>query len=412
MHTGNMTGLSCVRCGHQYKPGEVSLTCLACGISGILDVEYDYESVGEQFRALRTEGDRGLGVWRYLPFLPLDPGWERPTLPLDRTPLIDCPALARELGVRQLLIKDDSRTPTASSKDRASAVAVVRARAEGYDVAGCASTGNAAVSLAGWTAAAGLKSLIFVPATAPEAKVAQLIIYGARVLLVEADYAITWRLAQRAAYELKFYNRNCAVNPFLVEGKKTLGLELGEELADDPATVVTMSVGDGCSIAGLWKGLDEMHRVGVLAERPRLLGVQAEGAAPLVGAFERGEDGPVTGPAATLADSISVGEPRNSIKALRAVRASGGALLAVSDNEILGAIHDVARLSGIFAEPAAAAPFAGLRRARLSGLLKPTDKVVHVVTGSGLKDVRAAKQATSTPSLIEPSIEAVREELE
>lgn len=412
MHVGNITRLTCVRCGRHYSPKDVSYTCLACGVTGILDVEYDYDAAREQFDALRRGPDVPPGIWRYMPLLPLDPEWERPGLPLGDTPLIDCPSLARELGVRRYLIKDDSKTPTSSSKDRASAIAVVRARAAGYEIAGCASTGNAAVSLAGWCAAAGLRSLIFVPATAPEAKVAQLSIYGARVLLVDADYAKTWRLAQRAAGELEFYNRNCAVNPYLVEGKKTLGLEIGEELADDPPTVVTMSVGDGCSIAGLWKGLDEMHRLGVLPRLPRLLGVQAEGAAPLVRAFEQGEEGPVTGEAATLADSISVGEPRNAIKALRAVRRSEGALLGVSDNEILAAIKDVARLSGIFAEPAAAASFAGVRRARLSGFVSAKDTIVHVVTGSGLKDVRAAQKATSAPAVIEPTLEAVREELE
>ncbi len=252
MQMGNVTALTCVRCGCRYAPCDVSLTCLACGVTGILDVHYDYEAARRQFDALCADPGADRGVWRYLPFLPLDPSWPRPTLPLGPTPLVECPALAHEVGVGRYLIKDDSQTPTSSSKDRASAIAVVRAKALGHTVTGCASTGNAAVSLAGWCAASGLRSIIFVPATAPEAKVAQLGIYGATVLLVEADYAKTWRLAQRAAQELKFYNRNCAVNPYLVEGKKTLGLEIGEQLRDDPATVVTISVGDGCSSAGLW----------------------------------------------------------------------------------------------------------------------------------------------------------------
>ncbi len=150
----------------------------------------------------------------------------------------------------------------------------------------------------------------------------------------------------------------------------------------------------------------------MLPDRPRLLGVQAEGAAPLVHAFKSGEEGPVTGPAQTLADSISVGEPRNAIKALRAVRASEGSMLGVSDGEILAAVRDVATLSGIFAEPAAAAPFAGIRRARLSGLVGSKDTVVHVVTGAGLKDIKAARRASPSPRHIEPTLEAVQEELE
>ncbi len=172
-----------------------------------------------------------------------------------------------------------------------------------------------------------------------------------------------------------------------------------------------MSVGDGCSIAGLWKGLDEMHRIGVLPRRPKLIGAQAEGAAPLVAAFERGEVGPVTGPAQTLADSISVGEPRNATKALRAIRDSEGTMIAVSDEEILSSIREVARLSGVFAEPAAAAPFAAIRHARATGFLGADDTVVQVVTGSGLKDIGAARQATDPPHRIAPTLEAVREEL-
>lgn len=412
MISENVTGLICVKCGRHYSATGLPTTCIACGISGILDFQYDYDRARDQMKQVFADPFSTRTLWRYAPLLPIGRDCTLPMLPLGPTPLIECPALARAVGVNRYLIKDDSRTPTSSSKDRASAVAVVRARSLKYKVAGCASTGNAAVSLAGWCAATGLKSIIFVPATAPEAKVAQLVVYGSMVLLVDADYSTTWKLAQRAANELKFYNRNCAVNPCLIEGKKTLGLELGEELATDPATLVTISVGDGCSIAGLWKGLDEMHKIGVLAELPRLLGVQAEGASPLVSAFERGEEGPVSGPAETLADSISVGEPRNAIKALRAVRASDGALLAVSDKEIVDAIRDTAMLSGIFAEPAAAAPLAGIRRARLAGLVGSKDTVVHVVTGSGLKDIKAARKSVPSPRTIEPTIEAVREELE
>jgi threonine synthase len=376
-----------------------------------LDVQYDYDGAREELADVIHDRGADRSIWRYLPLLPLDSQWERPPLALGQTPLIECPALARDVGVARYFIKDDSRTPTASSKDRASAVAVVQAKALGFQRAGCASTGNAAVSLAGWCAAAGLQSLIFVPATAPEAKVAQLAIYGARVLLVQGDYGQTWQLAQQAAGELGFYNRNCAVNPYLVEGKKTLGLELGEQLRHLSASVVAMSVGDGCSIAGLGKGLAEMARLGVLRESPRLLGVQAEGAAPLVGAFEAGAEEFQPQAASTVADSIAVGHPRNPIKALRALRQSQGSLLAVSDAEILRAIRDVATLSGVFAEPAAATPLAGIRRARALGQLTAKDTVVHVVTGSGLKDIKAAMSVAPSPERIAPSLDAVREVL-
>jgi threonine synthase len=268
-------------------------------------------------------------------------------------------------------------------------------------VVACASTGNAASSLAGAAASVGLPSVIFVPESAPEPKLAQLLVFGARVIRVRGSYDQTWEMCQRACRAHGWYNRNAAVNPTLVEGKKTCGLEIAEQMAGRVPDWVAVSVGDGCTIAGIGKGLAEMHALGLLPRRPRLLGVQAEGARPLVDAFREGRE-LVPGPAQTLADSICVGHPRNWRKALRAVRESGGAFVAVPDSAILDALREAGRRAGVFGEPAGVAALAGLRLAVEQGLVGRRQTALTVVTGSGLKDVRTALRAVGEPVTLRP----------
>lgn len=331
-----------------------------------------------------------------------------PTLQVGWTPIAEFPAFARTLGVAALHIKDDGRSPTGSFKDRSSAVAVVRAKEQGFTTIACASSGNAACSLAGFAANLGLRAIIFVPATAPPAKVAQLRAFGARVLLVRGTYEQAFLLCEEAVRRFGWYDRNCAVNPYLVEGKKTCGLELGEQLADTPPDWVSVAVGDGCTIAGVWKGLRHMHELGVLPRLPRLLGVQAEGAAALVAAFAAPGEQLRPVDAVTCADSICVGHPHNWRKALRAVRESGGAMIAVSDRAILEATRDLPAATGIFAEPTAAASIAGIRAARAHGLIDATARVAVVITGNGLKDITGVQLAPPAIA-IEPTLDAVRD---
>ncbi len=408
----HVTGLRCTLCGKVHPPGEVEYTCPACGLEGILDVEYDYDAVARELDAASLREAREPSIWRYAPLLPLPRGARRPRLRVGWTPIYEAPRLAQELGVARLWVKDDGLSPTGSAKDRASAIGTARAVALGRTDIACASTGNAASSLAGLSADLGLAARIFVPATAPEAKVAQLLIYGARVLLVQAPYSRVWELCQQAVERFGWYNRNCAVNPYLVEGKKTGGLEIGEQLAATPPDVVVVSVGDGCTIAGIGKGLGEMHRLGVLPRLPRLIGVQAEGAAPIARAFAAGEERLVPVEAQTIADSISVGTPRNWRKALRAVRHSGGAYVTVSDAEILAMIPRLARGAGVFAEPTAVAALAGAGVARRKGLIAASESVVIMSTGNGLKDVRGAMKAVTLPAPVPPTLEAVQAALE
>lgn len=402
----NVISLRCVRCDARVSPDSGHLVCPSCGVDGILDVEYDYDRVvWPPALAERT-------IWRYLPLLPVAQGSRLPTLRLGCTPVVDAPRLAALAGVARYWLKDDGRMPTASFKDRASAIGVVKAAEAGAQAVACASTGNAASSLAGFAANVGLPAYIFVPATAPDGKVAQLRAFGAHVLLVDGTYEDAFRLSELAIAEFGWYTRNAAVNPYLVEGKKTCGLEIGEEFALDPPDVVAVSVGDGCTIAAIWKGLREMHTLGVLRRLPRLLGVQAAAAAPLVALA--GVDPATLGTvhadhAASVAESIAVAAPRNWRKALDAVRASHGTWIAVDDEAILDAARDLPALTGVFAEPSGAAAFAGVCAARRSGAIGAGDSVVHVVTGNGLKDIRGAAMHAPPVHRVAPSLDAVRE---
>ncbi len=415
-----IVGLRCVQCGARYTEGEQPYTCPKCGIEGILDVELDYDV------ARRSMRDRGIGstppdrlgsIWRYLDLLPITGDAGLPRLWLGGTPVLEAPRLADRLGVASLKLKDDGRMPTCSFKDRASAVGTTKARELGLSTIACSSTGNAASSLAGFAADAGLSAVIFVPAHAPPAKVAQLRAFGAKVLLVEGTYAAAYHLCEEACRTFGWYDRNCAVNPYLVEGKKTCGLEIGEQLAGDPPDVVTVALGDGCTTAGIWKGLTEMHTLGVLPKLPRLLAVQAEGAAPLARAWNEHNYGQTATSypkveARTVADSICVGEPRNWRKALRAVKASGGAIVAVGDDAILEVTKDLAAATGVFAEPTGAAAIAGIEVAKARGLVGRNDKVLHVVTGNGLKDIAGASQRAPQAHRIGASLDDVRRVLD
>jgi threonine synthase len=410
-----VSGLRCVLCATAWPHGEVEYTCPRCGIEGILDVEYDADRIGKVFSKATLAADRDLSLWRYRALLPVPDdaaALPPPRLAVGFTPVVDAPVLAKELGLGALLVKDDGRNPTASFKDRASSVGVLRARWLGRTTITCSSTGNAASSLAGFAAEAGMKAFIFVPASAPEAKVAQLLVYGAKVFLVEGPYEDAFRVCQAAVEEFGWYNRNCAINPYLVEGKKTCGLEIGEQLAKSLPEVVTVALGDGCTTAGIWKGLVEMKTHGVIDRLPRILAVQAEGAAPLARTFARGGERIDPVDASTLADSINVGAPRNGIKALRAVRASGGAIVTAKDEAILAWIPRLARATGVFAEPTGVAALAGLEAAIEKGLVRRGERVLHVATGNGLKDTKGAMRSVGPPTRIPPDLDAVRGALE
>lgn len=404
----HVTGLKCEICGTSHRPGN-TYTCPSCGDEGILDVEYDYESIGSAL-SKRPLPNREQNIWRYSELLPVSADIARPNLSVGWTPVYDVPRLAKAFGVRQLFLKDDGRNPTNSFKDRASSVGVLKSIEFGFEQIACASTGNAASSLAGLSAAKGLTSYIFVPERAPEPKVTQLLIFGATVLRVLGTYEEAFDLCKAACEKYGWYNRNSGSNPYLVEGKKTAGLEIAEQLSGNLPDWVVVSVGDGCTIGGIGKGLQEMKQLGFIDRVPRLLGVQAEGAKPIVDAFFSGKD-LVPSKTNTLADSIAVGTPRNWKRAIKQVRLSSGEMIAVSDDEILEAMRLTARLGAVFGEPAGVTGVAGLKKAVQKGTVGKNESALCVITGNGLKDIQSAKQAVGHALEVKPSLADLTEVL-
>lgn len=408
----HVLGLKCVLCGKEYAADEALYVCPDHGDEGILDVIYDYRFISTQINPVTLARNPERTIWRYRPLLPVHSDSPIPPLTVGWTPLYHARRLGRKLGMPWLYIKDDGREPTASFKDRASAVGVVKAMELGRETVAAASTGNAASSLAGIAASVGLKTIIFVPRTAPQGKIAQLLVYGATVLAVDGTYDQAFDLCLAASKEYGWYIRNTAYNPYLSEGKKTAAYEVCEQLNWAAPDWIFVGVGDGCIIGGLGKGLRDLAALGWIEKMPRLMGVQAEGSAALYNAWKRGTDEVEPVEPHTIADSISVGMPRDRIKALRAVRETNGAFITVTDEEILEAMRILGREMGVFAEPAGAAPLAGLLKALRQGLVDPQEKVVVMVTGNGLKDVASAMKATGEPIVVEPTLEAVRGVLE
>lgn len=399
----NVTCARCTECGREYEARPDITTC-ACG--GILDIEYDYGYIKSVLSPADLEACRDYSMWRYRPFLPVEPGSAPTPLRVGWSPLYRTDALAKVLGLRALYVKDDGQNPTASLKDRASAMAVVKALEAGADTIACSSTGNAASSLAGNAAAAGLRTYIFVPARAPKGKVAQLMIFGSTVIAVDGSYEDTFALSKAAIAKWGWYDRNAAVNPYLSEGKKTVTLEIMEQLHWQVPDYIALSVGDGCTIAGAWKGLKDLYAACFIDRLPKLLSVQAEGCCPLNRAIQTGEPWrPME--ENTLADSIAVGVPRNAGKALAAIRESGGVAVNVSDEEILAAMRLLGRTCGVFGEPAGVTGTAGVKKALDTGLISPDSTVVSVVTGNGLKDAASALKAAGEPMLVKPEMDAL-----
>ena len=395
----------CVRCGRTYEAAPDLTTC-ECG--GILDITYDYDWIRtrltKEVLAARTERS----MWRYRELLPIEESTSPTPLRVGWSPLYEEPRLAEQLGLGRLFVKDDGHNPTASLLVGSSARAVAKAREAGAKVIACSSTGNAASSLAGNAAAAGLETYIFVPSRAPKGKVAQLMTFGAMVISVQGSYEETFELSKAAIEKWGWYNRNAAINPYLSEGKKTVALEIMEQLNWEVPDYIAISVGDGCTIAGLWKGLKDLHAIGFIPRLPRLISAQAAGCCPLNRAIETGEPWrPME--ENTLADSIAVGVPRNADKALMAIRESNGLTVNVTDQEIMAAQQLLRLTCGFFGEPAGVTGSAGVKKLCEAGVIGKNDTVVSVVTGNGLKDVANAIAACGEPISIPGDMERLLE---
>ena len=399
----NVICARCVKCGKEYEAVPNLENC-SCG--GILDIIYDYDSIKTKLTKDVLKNRTDYSMWRYREVLPVEEDTPNTPLRVGWSPMYEAQRLADILGIKKLYVKDDGLNPTSSLKDRASAMAVAKAIEAGAKTIACSSTGNAASSLAGNAAAAGLKTYIFVPSRAPKGKVAQLITFGANVISVDGSYEDTFMISAEAIKKWGWYNRNAAINPYLSEGKKTVSLEIGEQLNWECPDYVALSVGDGCTIAGVWKGFKDLYALGLIDRLPKLISVQASGCCPLNRAVAENKPWyPME--ENTLADSIAVGVPRNPDKAINAIVESNGIVVNVTDEEIMAAQKLLGKTCGVFGEPAGVTGTAGLKKACEQGLIPKDATVVSIVTGNGLKDVDNAIKATKPPILVKPNMDAL-----
>ena len=419
----NMTGFECVACGTRQGAEFPGYVCPACG--GNLQVTYDYERVRAELDPERPFHGQRADIFRYLPLLPVSDLSLAPSLRIGATPMFKARRLGATVGLDDLWLKDEGLNPSASFKDRASAVAVTRARELGARVVAGASTGNAGSSMACMAARVGMPCVIFVPAAAPPAKIAQLLIFGARVLAVRGTYDQAFDLCFEVCQKRGWFNRNTGHNPYTREGKKTCSFELCEQFAWKPPDRVVVPVGDGNIISGIWKGLVELHAVGLIDRLPKLVCAQSTGSAAIsrvVARLQRKHPdasaidwsavriNPVR--ATTVADSIAVDQPRDGLAAVRAVVESGGEAVTVADGEILRAVREIARLSGVFVEPSCATTWACVKKMARGKRLERDERILCVLTGSGLKDIAGARRVAGEPTEIEPTIEAAEAALE
>ncbi len=414
-----VAGKTCLACLATLDREDDSFTCPQCG--GNLEITYDYDALRGVLTRQALADDPRADIRRWLPLLPVSDASFYPPLNIGGTPLHAPARLRQALGLPQLFLKDDTRNPSASFKDRASAAALAHARQRGADWICAASTGNAGSSMACLCASVGQPAVVFVPATAPKAKVAQLLMFGADVLAVEGTYDDAFDLSLAVSAEYGWYNRNTGTNPYTREGKKTCALEIAEQLGWDVPDRVLVPVGDGNIISGIWKGFRDLLACGLTKSMPHITAVQSQASDAVARSVRAAQTSPPADPsrievvqvaATTLADSISVDLPRDGLAAVRAVLETEGGVVTVPDQAILDAMGTMARATGVFAEPAGATAFAGLQAMLAAGELDPAERVVVLVTGNGLKDAASAMRAAGEPRRIEPSLEAVARALQ
>lgn len=388
----------CISCGKEYPIDDIIYTC-QCG--DLLEVLYDYENIKEK---ISKEGlrKRKIGVWRYLEYLPVEDPKKIVSLYEGGTPLYRCDNLAKELGLKELYVKNEGANPTGSFKDRGMTVGATRANELNIEVVGCASTGNTSASLAAYSARAGKKCIVLLPGgNVALGKLAQAMFYGAKVIQIDGNFDEALEMVIKLAEDKKLYLLN-SINPFRLEGQKTIGFEICDQLDWQLPDRVILPVGNAGNISAIWKGFKEFKETGIIEDLPKMTGIQAEGAKPIVEAFKKGsktilpEENPET-----IATAIRIGNPVNYPKALDAIYSSKGFAESVSDREITEAQKLLARKEGIFVEPASAASIAGLIKLIDMEIVDRDEKIVCITTGNGLKDPDAAIRASERPIEIE-----------
>jgi threonine synthase len=401
-----VTVLRCVSCKKEFDPKKVRYSCDRCGER--LDVIYNYENMKGKIDKDQFAHRSSCSTLRYPELLPVFEYAKVTSLGEGGTPLLKCDRLGRELGLDNLYAKDESRNPTGVFKDRATVLAINKAREFERKKIAIASTGNAAASLSAYAAKAGLDCNVFVPESTPLAKVSQSIAYGANIVQVKGNYDQTYDLAVEACEAFDWYNCNPAWNPFRTEGKKTISYEICEWFNWKPPDWVVVPVGNGCNLAGIWKGFKEFYELGFISEKPRILGIQPTGSSPVVTAFKEKKEHFESITPKTLAGALAIGKPKNFVKAIRSLNESHGLADCVADDEILDAQSLLARTEGVFGEPGGVAGVAGLINAVRAGAIDAHDRICCIITGNGLKDPEAPLKHARKPLLIEPTLESMR----
>jgi threonine synthase len=399
----HVRALQCRECGRTYDVAPL-YSCEWC--FGPLEVAYDDDAVAATVTRERIASGPPT-LWRYADLLPVDP--TDGGLPVGLTPLVRADRLAEELGLGEVWVKDDTRNPTNSFKDRVVAVALAKALEFGLKTIACASTGNLANAVAGAAARAGLPSYVFIPADLEPAKVLTTAVYGANVVAVDGSYDDVNRLCGELATEHPWAFVNVNVRPFYAEGSKTLAFETAEQLGWQAPDHVVVPVGSGSLLTKIHKGFEDLVRVGLLDDASvRISGAQAAGCSPVATAFADETDTIRPVKPATIAKSLAIGNPADGYYALDTVRSTGGAVTAVDDDEIIDGIQLLARTEGIFGETAAGVTIASLRRLAAEGVVRPDERVVVYVTGHGLKTLDAVAPHVGPTATIQPTLDAFR----
>ena len=395
-----MYKLVCVHCGAEYSPDAIVYNCEKCG--HLLAVKYDLDKITVTREELQS---RKIGVWRYKEFLPVK--IEPVTLQEGGTPLYHAKRLGEELGLKNLYVKHEGMNPSGSFKDRGMTLGVSMAKQLGKNIVACASTGNTSASMAVYAAKAGMPGVVLLPAGhVALGKVAQALMHGAKVISIRGNFDRALEMVHELCVSHGIYLLN-SINPYRLEGQKTIGFEAVDQLGCVPDRFV-LPVGNEGNISAVYKGLTEWKEIGFIDSLPKMTAIQAEGAMPVVNAIKGNlPEVVVEKNPETVASAIRIGAPVNAEKALRAIRETNGTAEFVTDEEILAMQRDLARLEGIGVEPASAASVAGIKKMAEQGLLDADEKIVCVVTGHLLKDPETVIKQCAAPIEIDPTIEAL-----
>ena len=401
-----MTHQECINCGTHYPTDEIIYFCKKCG--DILEIKLDYDITKDVLKKSNWK-KTPLSVWRYRDLMPVTDTGRIVTLGEGGTGLHQCKRLGKALGLRQLFVKNEGENPTGSFKDRGMTVGVTKALELGVKSVICASTGNTSASLAAYAAKAGLQCAVLIPSgKIAYGKLAQAIIHGAKVIQVRGNFDEALDIVFKLSEKHKFIYLLNSINPFRIEGQKSLGYEICEQLDNKPPDRVVVPVGNAGNISAIWKGFTEFQNVGFIRTLPKMTGIQAEGSAPIAQAIKSGSKDikPVINPE-TIATAIRIGAPVSWKKAVNAIRDSGGTAETVTDDEILEAQKMLSRLEGLFVEPASASSIAGLKKLVENGVIDKDERVVCVTTGHGLKDPDTAIRMSEKPVEVDAEVEAI-----